>query len=156
MHWCCADAGAVSSPLSALMRLLLWQLENELGGICITQSKMCRTFYRINTHGLPNLCASATDPVSLNFSINCRSLLRCGTWGSGYISANFCLTSPIRYIHLHNEPCVPLQTLGPEVATPFLQHPSTPKELTVYGTIVCRKVKLQEGKAIPVDSREGP
>jgi hypothetical protein len=50
----------------------------------------------------------------------------------------------------------PLQTLRPEVPIPSAQHSSTPKELTVYGSIISRKVKVKIGKAIPVTGVGGP
>jgi hypothetical protein len=45
--------------------------------------------------GLKDLSVTATDPLSLNFSIICLTVLRRGTRDSGNIYTEFCLTSSV-------------------------------------------------------------
>jgi hypothetical protein len=75
----CKDVAAV--PLSALwinMRgLLLRQSANRLLRSSHYVIRDAQYSASVNTHGLLNLGVSATNPVSLNPLINCRTALRC-------------------------------------------------------------------------------
>ena len=51
------------------------------------------SWWTSSVFGLPDLVASHMEPVSLNFWINCRTVLRCGTLVSGNCAWNCCWTS---------------------------------------------------------------
>jgi hypothetical protein len=87
MHWCyllrvqvqflafCADEGETSGLYPA----------------CIMRSQTSSTLSSLSIRRLQGLSLSATDPVSLNLSINTRIGFHGGTWGYGNFSTNFCL-----------------------------------------------------------------
>ena len=67
-------------------------------GLCSMRSEISNTFFSVSIDGLPDLVVSHMEPVSLNFWINCRTALRCGTLVSGNCAWNrcwtFCVYSP--------------------------------------------------------------
>jgi hypothetical protein len=56
-------------------------------------SEISNTFFSASINGLPDLVASHTELVSLNFWISCRTALQCGTLVSRNCAWNRCWTS---------------------------------------------------------------
>jgi len=70
--------------------MISWWTSSRL---CSMWSKIFNTFFSASTDGLPGLVASHTEPVSLNFWINCPTALWYGTLVSGNCTWNRCWTS---------------------------------------------------------------
>ena len=73
-------------------------------GLWSMRSEITNTFFSDSIDGLPYLVPSHTEPVSLNFWLNCRTALRCGTLVSRNCAWNRCWTSCV-YSPPHQNTC---------------------------------------------------
>ena len=90
-------------------------------GLWSMRSEISNAFFSVSFDGLPDLVASHTELVSLNFWINCRTALRCGTLVSGNCAWNRCWTYCI-YSAPHRNTCSTRNTRSSTVTTIITTH----------------------------------